>query len=66
VLVLKNSRSHSFPKGLIETPTGDTGIVRAVVQFSSTVPVLLRPTLKDLNPLHSTLKLFDGAGTIPI
>lgn len=54
-----------FEYVVIDTPPGDTGIVRAAVQFSSTVLVPVQPTLQDLNRLRPTLELIIGAGNNP-
>jgi len=59
------SESIGFDHVVIDTPPGDSGIVRASVQFCSTVLVPVQPTLQDLNRLRPTLELIVGAGNNP-
>jgi chromosome partitioning protein len=54
-----------FQHVVIDTPPGDTGIVRGAVQFCSTVLVPVQPTLQDLNRLRPTLELVAAAGNDP-
>ena len=59
------STTVGFDNVVIDTPPGDTAIVRAAVQFSSTVLVPVQPTLQDLNRLRPSLELIVGAGNNP-
>ena len=56
------SATESFQHVVIDTPPGDTGIVRSAVQFCSTVLLPVQPTLQDLNRLRPTLELIAAAG----
>jgi chromosome partitioning protein len=54
-----------FAHVVIDTPPGDTVIVRAAVQFCQAVLLPVQPTLQDLNRLRPTLELIVGAGNDP-
>ena len=57
--------TEGFTHVVIDTPPGDTGIVRSAVKFASTVLVPVQPTLQDLNRLRPTLELIVAAGSEP-
>jgi chromosome partitioning protein len=57
--------TSGFAHVVIDTPPGDTVIVRAAVQFCQTVLIPVQPTLQDLNRLRPTLELIVGAGNDP-
>lgn len=60
-----SGETQGFENVVIDTPPGDAGIVRAAVQFCSTVLLPVQPTLQDLNRLRPTLELVVGAGNNP-
>jgi chromosome partitioning protein len=59
------SATADFEHIVIDTPPGDTGIVRSAVKFATTILVPVQPTLQDLNRLRPTLELIVGAGNDP-
>ena len=59
------AETDGFEHIVIDTPPGDTGIVRAAVRFCATVLVPVQPTLQDLNRLRPTLELIVAAGNDP-
>lgn len=50
---------------VIDTPPGETSIVRSATRFCTTALVPVQPTLQDLNRLRPTLELIAGAGNNP-
>lgn len=52
--------TRGFEHIVIDTPPGDTALVRAAVNFVDAVIVPVQPTLQDLNRLRPTLELIAG------
>lgn len=52
--------TDGFTHVVIDTPPGDSALVRAAVLYTSTVIIPVQPTLQDLNRLRPTLELLSG------
>lgn len=59
------TETSGFEHVIVDTPPGDTNIVRAAIRFCSIALVPVQPTLQDLNRLRATLELIVGAGNDP-
>jgi chromosome partitioning protein len=59
------SVTSGYEHVVIDTPPGDTNLVRSAIRFCTIALVPVQPTLQDLNRLRPTLELIAGAGNDP-